>query len=127
MGFITSKMAAGVTYAFYTLGANKINSITDEITVNGGADVINKRSLMTPSGVVTELTDEQIDKLKTHPLFQEHLKNGAVAIVNTEKDAKKAEKDLEEDKSSQIKPEDYEKGNTKKEIRANKRKPTSKK
>ena len=127
MGFITSKMAAGVTYAFYAPAANKINVVTDTITINGGADVINKRSLETPTGVVTELTDEQIDKLKSHPLFQEHLQNGAVTIISSEKDAKKAEKDLEEDKSSQIKPDDYEKGNSKKEIRANKRKPSTKK
>lgn len=126
MGFITSKMAAGVKYAFYAQNENKINVIVDEIEVKGGADVINKRSLDTPQGVVTELTDKQIDKLKSHPVFKMHLASGAVAILGTEKEAKKVETELEEDKSSQIKPEDYEKGNSKKEIRP-KKKPTTKK
>ena len=126
MAFITSKMAAGVKYAFYSQNGNRINIVTDTIEVLGGADVINKRSLDTPHGVVTELTDEQIEKLKTHPLFQLHLKNGAVAIFGSEKEAKKAETSLEEDKSAQITPADYEKGNTKKDIRP-KRKPTTKK
>lgn len=128
MGFVTSKMAAPVTYAFYTQGANKINIVTDEITVNGGADVINKRSLETPAGVVTELPDEKIDKLKSHPVFKMHLANGAVAILGSEKEAKKADKELEKDKSSQITPEDYENGNDKKEIVAKKTsKPKTKK
>lgn len=127
MGFITSKMAASVTYAFYTKGANKINVVTDEITVNGGADVINKRSLETPSGVVTELTDEQIDKLKTHPVFKMHLANGAVAILGSEKEAKKADEDLNKDKSSQLTPEDYEKGNNEKQVAKKKSKPKTKK
>lgn len=127
MGFITSKMAAPVTYAFYTQGANRINIVTDEITINGGAGVINKRSLETPQGVVTELPDEKIDKLKSHPVFKIHLANGAVAILGTEKEAKKADKDLEVDKSSQLTPEDYEKGNDKKQVIAKKQKPKSKK
>lgn len=126
MAFVTSKMAAGVKYAFYAQNENKINVVTDVIEIKGGADVINKRSLDTPQGVVTELTDEQIDKLKSHPVFKIHLANGAVAILGTEKEAKKAETELEEDKSSQIKPADYEKGNAKKEIRP-KKKPTTKK
>lgn len=108
MAFITSKMATGVTYAFYTQGANKINVVTDEITINGGADVINKKTLETPSGVVTELTDEQLEKLKSHPLFKTHLANGFITILSTEKEAKKADKDLNKDASKQLTPEDYE-------------------
>lgn len=128
MAFITSKMAAGVTYAFYTQGENKINVVTDQITIDGGAGVINKRTLETPQGVVTEVTSEQLEKLKSHPLFQLHLKKGAVAILGTEKEAKKADKDLKEDKSSQIKPEDYEEGNLEKQIVAKKTaKPKTKK
>lgn len=126
MGFIASKMAAPVTYAFYTKGANKINVVTDEITVNGGADVINKRSLDTPAGVITELPDEKIDKLKSHPVFKMHLANGAVAVLGTEKEAKKAETELVKDKSSQLTPEDYEKGNNEKQV-AKKSKPKTKK
>lgn len=119
MVFITSKLAAPVTYAFYTQGENKINRITDEITLNGGADVINKRTLDTPSGVVTELDDEKLEKLKSHPVFKKHLANGMVAILGNEKEAKKADKGLKEDNSKQLTPKDYEK--------QNKKKPTTKK
>lgn len=114
MKYVTSRMAAGVTYAFYTQGANKINVVTDEITIKGGADVINKRSLETPSGVVTEITDEQCDKLMSHPLFRQHLESGALAVLGTEKEASKADKNLKEDTSRQLKPEDYDKKGKKK-------------
>lgn len=114
MVYVTSKMAAGVTYAFYAQGANKINIVTDEITINGGADVINKRSLETPSGVVTEITDEQYDKLKSHSLFRQHLEDGYITVLGTEREAKKADKDLKEDASKQLTPEDYSKKGKKK-------------
>lgn len=125
--YITSKMASAVDYAFYKQGANKVNVVVKTIHINGGADVVNKRTLETPSGVVTELSDDDINMLKTHPLFIEHQKNGFVAICGSEKEAKKADKTLEEDKSSQITPQDYEKGNSKKDMTGGKRKPNTKK
>ena len=125
MAFITSKMQP-VDYDFYQMGPNKINTVVDSIHLNGGADVVNKRTLETPTGVITEISDDKLEKLKSHPVFQIHLKNGYVSILGTEKEAKIADKDLKEDKSSQITPADYEKGNDKKEIKP-KKKPTTKK
>ena len=125
MAFITSKLSAPVTYAFYKQTEGKINVVVDEIKLNGGADVINK-ALVTPQGVVTELDDERLEKLKSHPVFQTHLNNGYVSIQSSEKAAQKAEETLEKDKSSQITPDDYEKGDEKKQIRP-KRKPSTKK
>ncbi len=124
MVFITSKMASPVTYAFYAKGENKINKVVDTITINGGADVIN-RALMTPQGIVTELEDDRLEKLKSHPVFRKHLENGFVSIQGSEKAAKKVEETLEKDKSSQITPDDYEKGDEKKDIRP-KKKPNTK-
>lgn len=127
MAYITSRMAGGVDYAFYKKGANGINVVTETITINGGADVIDKRTLITPDGVVTSVTDEQLEKLKSHPLFKIHLQNGGVTIKDTEKSANKAGEELEKDKSSQITPEDYEKGNDKKQMTGGKKKPKASK
>ena len=127
MAYVTSRMAGGVDYAFYKKGANGINLVTETITINGGADVIDKRTLITPDGVVTSVTDEQLKKLKTHPLFNIHLQNGGLTIKDTEKSANKAGEELEKDKSSQITPEDYEKGNNKKQMIGGKKKPKASK
>lgn len=123
MAYITSKLAGGVDYAFYEPAANGLNKVVDTISISGGAGVIDKRTLVTPEGVVTFIEDDRLEKLKSHPLFQEHLENGYVTIKDSEKAANKAGEELEEDKSSQIKPEDYEKGNAKKEIIGGKKKP----
>lgn len=114
MAFITSKLATTVNYTFYTKGENKINVVTDTITVDGGAGVINKRSLETPQGVVTEISDDKLEKLKSHPVFQAHLRNGYITIIGEMKEAKKAEKNLQADNSKQLTPDDYEKKNKKK-------------
>lgn len=127
MAYITSRMAGGVDYAFYKKGPNGINVVTETISINGGADVIDKRTLITPDGVVTSVTDEELEKLKTHPLFKIHLQNGGITIKDTEKSANKAGEELEKDKSSQITPEDYEKGNDKKQMIGGKKKPKASK
>lgn len=127
MAYIVSRMAGGVDYAFYKKGENNINILVESINIGGGADVIDKRTLITPTGVVTFIEDDKLEKLKTHPLFQQHLKAGAITIKDTEKSANKAGDELEKDKSSQITPEDYENGNDKKNMLAGKQKPKTKK
>ena len=111
MAYITSRLATGVEYTFYEKGANGINQVVDVISVNGGADVINKRSLETPYGVVTEISDDKLAKLKSHPVFQKHLEDGYIVIQTVEKEADKIAKDenneLKKDNSKQLTEKDY--------------------
>lgn len=126
--FITSRLAGGVDYAFYEKAANGTNIVVDTISVKGGSDVNDKRTLLTPIGVVTELTKDQLDKLMTHPVFKKHLENGYITINDNEKAAQKAGEKLEVDKSAQLTPDDYVNGNDKKDmIAAPKKKPKTKK
>lgn len=125
--FITSRLAGGVDYAFYEKGPNGINKVVKTISIKGGSDVVNKTTLLTPQGVVTELSKADLDELKTHPVFKMHLENGYVTINDNEKAAVKAGEKLEVDKSSQITDEDYENGNEKKQMVATKKKPKTKK
>ena len=128
MAFITSASAAPHDYVVeWEQGPNNVRKPKRTIHINGGSDVINKRTLITPRGVVTEVTEKDIEDLKKDPLFIFHLNNGFLEISGTEKEANKAEKDLEKDKSAQITPDDYENGNEKKEIRKSTRKPKAKK
>lgn len=114
--FITSRLASGVDYAFYVKGPNGINKVAKTISIKGGSDVINKTTLLTPQGIVTELSKEELDELKTHPVFMMHLENGYITINENEKAANNAGDKLEVDKSSQITDADYENGNEKKEM-----------
>lgn len=122
MAYLTSRLSAGVDYAFYERGENGINRVVETISIGGGADVIDKRTLITPDGVVTFIEDAKLEKLKSHPIFRQHLENGYITIKDSEKAAEKAGEKLEKDKSSQITPDDYEKGNAKKDMIAGKSK-----
>lgn len=114
--FITSRLAGGVDYAFYEKSPAGINVVRKTISIKGGSDVIDKRTLLTPQGVVTELSKDDLDELKTHPVFRMHLENGYITINDNEKTANKAGEKLEVDKSAQITDEDYENGNEKKQM-----------
>lgn len=126
--YITSRLSSGVDYAFYGKTPGGINKVEKTISIKGGSDVVDKKTLLTPQGVVTELSKDDLDLLKTHPVFKMHLENGYITINENEKAAIKAGEKLEVDKSSQITDEDYENGNEKKQmLAAPKKKPKTKK
>lgn len=113
MTYILSRLSSGVDYAFYACGQNGINNVVETIHLDGGADVINKRNLVTPEGVVTEISSDKLEKLKTHPVFQTHLENGFIKICDSSKSADKSANELEKDNSRQLTPQDYRKQNKK--------------
>ena len=129
MAFITSRVSASNDYVLEWTSANGMKKAKRTFHVNGGADVINKKTLLTPSGVITEISDDELEALKKNdPLFCFHLNNNTLVIRGTEKEAEKAKTELEKDKSSQLTPEDYENGNEKKEMfKKNAKKPRVKK
>ncbi|MBO5810415.1 MAG: hypothetical protein J6R32_06265 [Bacteroidales bacterium] len=108
MKYVVSKLTGAQDYNFYVPGTGQgVNLISCTIHINGGANLADKH-FITADGVITELTDEQAERLKTHPVFAIHEKNGFVKIVDTEKTADKAKKDLEdEDKSAPLTPKKY--------------------
>jgi len=53
--------------------------VVSDVLVKGGAGVANDR-LITPRGVVTEITEEQAEALRANPVFAMHEKNGFVQI-----------------------------------------------
>lgn len=105
MPYITSTMSAGVTYAIYKKTPGGLNIIDREISINGGANVINK-ALVTPQGVVTKVSDEELELLKQNPVFKTHVDGGYIKITKTEK--KENTKDMtEKDKSAQPTEKDF--------------------
>ena len=84
MPYITSTMGCGVNYAIYGKTAGGLSVIKKEIAINGGANVINK-VFATPNGVVTKVTDEELELLEAHPLFRKHKAAGFIKVSKTEK------------------------------------------
>lgn len=112
--YIASKMAANVNYAIYTKGQHGVNLVKQVITIKGGADVMDKKTLVTPEGVVTVLSDEDFSKLHSNPIFVRHMERGVLKVCSNERNAEKASNELTKDTSAQLTPKDYKKQGKKK-------------
>lgn len=100
-------MTAGVTYTLYEENPSGLNVVKAQVDIAGGANVPNK-NLVTPLGVVTEITDDQLDILKQIPLFHEHVKNGFLVIQKRKDDVEAVVPDMvSRDDSAPLTPNDF--------------------
>lgn len=79
---VFSTMTADVDYTFWDTSRVNIgqNQVVERILrINGKANLANK-SLITPRGAVTRITDAEHDLLQSNPVFQAHLRNGFVTV-----------------------------------------------
>lgn len=90
MKYIISTMANAVAYTIYNKNA-ELPVLQKTITIKGGANMASMTSgfgelshtgegqpLWTPSGMVTEVSDEDYAILVEHPVFKRHLEQGYV-------------------------------------------------
>ena len=74
------------------------------VKIKGGANISNKH-LLTPRGVVTSVTEAQLDALRKHAVFKAHAKNGFITISIAERKVDDMVKDMEpRDASAQETP-----------------------
>lgn len=108
MPYIVSKLASGVNYATYRKQARGGKPIpVGTILVKGGADVVDKRTLIMPGGVVTEVRSDQVEQLRNNPIFVEQEKDGYLKVLDKKPDPDKAATSLDKDVSAQITDSDY--------------------
>lgn len=108
MPYVLSKLANTQIYTTYAKGVDNINIPTEKVEIKGGADVTNN-NLVTPEGVITKITPEQLDILKQNRDFQRHLDGGFVKYFGTAPNIEKHVEKMEKDPSRQITKADYEK------------------
>lgn len=78
------------------------------ILISGGANVA-KKNIITPQGVVTEVTEADLALLNENTLFKTHVKNGHITVQQKEVQVEKAVADMEKrDESAPLTPQDYE-------------------
>ena len=108
------------TYVFSTLTANQkyptwekvrgrdLPVMRGYVLIRGGANLPSK-VLVTPRGVVTELTDEQYAQVRKSPGFKQHLENGFLSVEDKPHDVDEVVSDLnEKDTSAPMTPKDFE-------------------
>lgn len=105
--YIVSHESASVEFPKWVRTKTGVDA-QGSIIINGGAGVINKKTMETPKGVITEITKEDLEFLKTQTLFNEKVANGSYEIVDSEKKAKESSKKGKKDKGAQLTAKDFE-------------------
>ena len=105
MTYILSKLANSQIYTQYAKGTNNLNHAVAQVEIKGGADVTDK-NLITPEGVITKVTAEQLDILKANKDFQKHLERGHIKYFGITPDIEKEAPKMEKDNSKPLTPSD---------------------
>jgi len=80
------------------------------VVIKGGAGVVTK-NLITPMGVATAVSDEEMAILQQSSVFKAHERNGYIRIESKRMDPEKAASDMEgRDESAQAVEADFKKG-----------------
>ena len=106
--YVYSTLTATTEYAEYSAsGGGGLNRPERSVVIQGGSNVATK-NLVTPLGVVTPVTSEELDFLRKHPLFRQHLENGFLRISEAAVDPEVAAADMQSrDLSAPLTPNDY--------------------
>jgi len=109
MFYVYSTATCSGSYTLYHDNSNKdLAVVKKSVTINGGHGVANKH-LFTPRGVVTEVSDEDMEFLLANPKFAKHVKDGFLTyekkFVAPEKMAASM---AEKDGSAPLTPADFE-------------------
>lgn len=110
MKMILSTLTSAQNVAITKKAANGAIQIVKRIHINGGANVADRRTLITPQGIVTELSDEDYNLLISTDFYKRQEKAGFLRPVESKdaaEDTKKAGM-KRKDKSSQKTEADYE-------------------
>lgn len=112
MKMILSTLTEPQSVAITKKADNGALVIVKRIHINGGANKIDRRTLVTPQGVVTELTDEDFELLKQTDFYQRMEKRGHIRPVETKEAAEEPAKAgmAAKDNSAQKTGEDYGEG-----------------
>lgn len=83
--YVYSTLTADQVYTSYVTDPNGIAQPKSSIFIAGQANITNK-NFVTPLGVVTEVTAEELAELKQNDMFKLHAQNGFISISEAKAD-----------------------------------------
>lgn len=106
--YIFSTLTSAVNYRSYAPGGADMPIVTGSIRIEGGTNIPNKQ-LVTPMGVMTKVTEEQLATLLSNKVFQAHMENGFIKVENKPYEPEKVAGDMNtRDNSAPLVDEDFE-------------------
>lgn len=108
--FVVSRASQDCEYIIWGATANGTRLVKKSILIKGGANVMDKTTMTTPNGVVTEVSDEDWALLKEHAAFKRHMERGFLEVIKEEKKARETSKKKSDKKDTgvQLTPKDFE-------------------
>ena len=111
MPYVYSTLTGDQEYALYPppkdIDFKGIPKPLKTVVVYGGSNVINK-NMVTPRGVVTHVTDEQLKTLEQIKAFQKHRTRNFISVDKSKHDPEKVAKDMQpRDSSAQLEEKDF--------------------
>jgi hypothetical protein len=104
---VFSTLANDQRYTNYVSNPEGAPIVTGEVLIKGGAGIANDR-FITPLGVHTEISEEQLGELEKNPVFIRHKRDGFVTVQQRRADPEKVATDMNaKDKSRPLTPADY--------------------
>lgn len=91
--YIYSTLTSDQIYTNYKASPNGVPQATSKIFVKGGANLMTKH-MVTPRGVVTEVTAEELAELRNNEVFKLHQANGFIQVSEAKTDVEKAVSDM---------------------------------
>lgn len=85
--YITSTCSADMTFPMYVQNGPKSMSATSrrDVVIRGRANVTDKYSLQTPTGAVTEVTNEELEFLQNNIGFKKMVERGFLKVTTTDR------------------------------------------
>ena len=105
--YVYSTLTASHAYTTWKEGAGGMLVKTGQVTIKGGANVADKH-LETPLGVVTIITESELEQARRDQVFGRHEERGFLKVEAVKKDVEDAVSDMEaRDESAPLTPDDF--------------------
>ncbi len=108
MQYVYSTLTSDTKYRVWIESSNDLPTFEHFILIKGGTGLANK-DLITPYGVVTEVSDQDLALLEADETFQRHVEGGFIHVDRIKSDPEKIAADMAaRDGSSPLVPQDFE-------------------
>lgn len=105
--FVFSTLSTSMIYQEWLPGGGDLPIAGRKVLIRGGAGVANKH-IITPKGVMTEVTEGEVGILKNDKVFQLHERNGFVRVESKAYEVERVVPDMEaQDESAPLTPADF--------------------